>query len=121
MEIEKPPVYQSPIGRIFDKFSRHKDITLIYGDLIEFENKKVLPVAKVKYIVGGGGGYSGETANTPVGQGEGGGGYISVRPIGVYEINTKIVKFKPAFDLKFISTLSLIFTFGLILLFKKNK
>ncbi|WP_438311917.1 spore germination protein GerW family protein [Sporosarcina sp. FA9] len=121
MEIEKKPVYQSPIGRIFEKFSRHTDITLVYGDPIEFENKKVLPVAKVKYIVGGGGGYSGETAITSVGQGEGGAGYISVRPLGVYEINSKTVKFKPAFDLKFISTLSLIFTFGLILLFTKNK
>ena len=90
------PVYRSPIGVIFDKFAKYKDVSLVYGEPIELENKKVLPVAKVDYYVGGGGGYSGESENSPVAQGEGGGGYISVKPLGVYEITSDKVKFKPA-------------------------
>jgi uncharacterized spore protein YtfJ len=78
------PVYRSPIGVIFDKFAKYKDVSLVYGESIELENKKVLPVAKVDYYVGGGGGYSGESENSPVAQGEGGGGYISVKHLGVY-------------------------------------
>ena len=88
METEKTTYYQSPVARIFEKFSRQKDVTLVYGEPIELNNKKVIPVAKINYIVGGGGGYSGETANSSMGQGEGGGGYISVTPLGVYEINS---------------------------------
>ena len=61
MGTKKSSIYQSPIARIFEKFSRQQDVSLIYGEPINFENKKVLPVAKINYIVGGGGGYSGET------------------------------------------------------------
>ncbi|CAM3161718.1 spore germination protein GerW family protein [Filibacter tadaridae] len=116
METEKTTNYQSPIGKLFEKFARQKDVSLVYGDPIEFINKKVLPVAKVNYMVGGGGGYSGESANSSVGQGEGGGGVIKVTPLGVYEINSKQVKFKPVIDFKFILTLVTILTLGLALL-----
>ena len=114
------PVYRSPIGVIFDKFAKYKDVSLVYGEPIELENKKVLPVAKVDYYVGGGGGYSGESENSPVAQGEGGGGYISVKPLGVYEITSDKVKFKPAVDLKFILMIITVLTFGLAILMKKS-
>jgi uncharacterized spore protein YtfJ len=112
------PVYRSPIGVIFDKFAKYKDVSLVYGESIELENKKVLPVAKVDYYVGGGGGYSGESENSPVAQGEGGGGYISVKPLGVYEITSDKVRFKPAIELKFILTIITVLTFGLAILIK---
>jgi uncharacterized spore protein YtfJ len=112
------PVYRSPIGMIFDKFAKYKDVSLVYGESIELENKKVLPVAKVDYYVGGGGGYSGESENSPVAQGEGGGGYISVKPLGVYEITSDKVRFKPAIELKFILTIITVLTFGLAILIK---
>jgi uncharacterized spore protein YtfJ len=115
------PVYRSPIGVIFDKFAKYKDVSLVYGEPIELENKKVLPVAKVDYFVGGGGGYSGESKNSPVAQGEGGGGYISVKPLGVYEITYDKVRFKPAIDLKFILMMITVCTFGLGILLKPCK
>jgi uncharacterized spore protein YtfJ len=114
-------VYRSPIGVIFDKFAKYKDVSLVYGEPIELENKKILPVAKVNYYVGGGGGYSGGSDNTPVAQGEGGGGYISVKPLGVYEITSDKVKFKPAIDLKFILMMITVCTFGLAILLKPCK
>ncbi|QUW20841.1 hypothetical protein JSQ81_13565 [Sporosarcina sp. Marseille-Q4063] len=119
--IAKTPVYRSPIGVIFDKFAKNKDVSLVYGEPIELENKKVLPVAKVDYYVGGGGGYSGESENSPVAQGEGGGGYISVKPLGVYEITSDKVKFQPAIDLKFILMISTLLTFGLAIIMKPCK
>ena len=121
MGTEKTTYYQSPVARVFEKFSRQKDVSLVYGEPIELNNKKVIPVAKVIYIIGGGGGYSGETTNSSMGQGEGGGGYISVTPLGVYEINSQKVKFKPIIDLKFILTLFTIFSFGLMWLVKKTR
>ena len=118
---EMKPVYRSPIGSIFDKFGAQKDVSLVYGEPIELENKRVLPVAKLNYYVGGGGGYSGESNNSPVTQGEGGGGYISVKPLGVYEITSDQVKFKPIIDLKFMVTAFTIFTLGLAWLMKKPR
>ncbi len=121
MGTKKSSNYLSPIARIFDKFSRQQDVSLIYGESIKFENKKVLPVAKINYIVGGGGGYSGETGESLAGQGEGGGGHISIRPLGVYEIDAVKVKFRPIIDFKFTLALVAVFTLGLVWLLKKTR
>ena len=120
MGTKKPASYESPIARIFEKFTRQKDVSLVYGEPIEFKNKKVLPVAKIHYIVGGGGGYSGETENSSVAQGEGGGGHFSIKPLGGYEIDSEKVKFRPIIDYKFTLTVVAVFTLGLTLLSKKN-
>ena len=113
-------VYNSPIKRIFDKFSQHKDVSLVYGKPIELEDKRVLPVAKVSYSVGGGGGYSGESDKSPATQGEGGGGCIAIKPVGVYEITNERVKFKPVIDFYLVLILASICTCGVILLFGKG-
>ena len=121
MDTEKTAVYQSPVGRIFEKFRRQRDVSLVFGEPVEFKNKKVLPVAKINYIVGGGGGYSEETGNSSVGQGEGGGGRIAIRPLGVYEIDSEKVKFRPIIDPKFTLILFSVFTLGLIRLLKNAR
>lgn len=112
--------YKSPIKVIFEKFSRHKDVSLVYGEPIDLANKRVLPVAKVSYIVGGGGGYSGESETSTVGQGEGGGGHIVIKPVGVYEITPEKVKFKPVIEFQFVVLLLTICTLGLLLLLRKQ-
>ena len=112
--------YNSPIKLIFDKFSQHKDVSLVYGKPIELEDKRVLPVAKVSYSVGGGGGYSGESDKSPATQGEGGGGCIAIKPVGVYEITNERVKFKPVIDFYLVLVLASICTCGVILLFVKG-
>ncbi|WP_335869079.1 spore germination protein GerW family protein [Bacillus sp. 2205SS5-2] len=109
----------TPIGIIFNKFSMQKDVTLVYGESIDFGNKRVIPVAKISYSVGGGGGYAGENDGSSASKGEGGGGHISVTPVGVYEISSKRTKFKPIIDLKLLLSLFSVFSFGLIWLIKK--
>ncbi len=112
--------YKSPIKVIFEKFSIQRDVSLVYGDPIELDNKRVLPVAKVSYAVGGGGGYSGECEGSAVGQGEGGGGHIVIKPVGVYEITSGKVTFKPVVEFRFVVFLVTICTFGVILLLKNK-
>lgn len=113
-------VYNSPVKRIFEKFSRYKDVSLVYGEPIELEEKRVLPVAKVSYSVGGGGGYSEKSDKSPATQGEGGGGCIAIKPVGVYEITNERVKFKPVIDFYLVLVLASICTCGVILLFGKG-
>lgn len=112
-------VYHSPIQTIFEKFSRHKDVSFVYGEPIEMENKQILPVAKAKYYVGGGGGFSDKSEKISAAQGEGGGGYFSIKPVGVFEITPEKVKYMPVIHLNFILTLFTICTLGLALLSKK--
>ena len=118
----KYPLFQAPVRSIFEKFSREKDVALVYGEPIVMENKQVLPVAKVNYFVGGGsGGQLNEEQAVSIGQGEGGGGVFSIKPIGVYEITDKKVKFKPILPINLILTFVTVMSFGLVLLIKKKR
>lgn len=118
----KYPLFQAPVRSIFEKFSREKDVALVYGEPIVMENKQVLPVAKVNYFVGGGsGGQLNEEQAVSIGQGEGGGGFFSIKPIGVYEITDKKVKFKPILPINLILTFVAVMSFGLVLLIKKKR
>lgn len=116
---DKYAIYHSPIRSIFNKFSRDKDVSLVYGETIEMERKRVLPVAKVNYYVGGGGGYSEGSEKETAAQGEGAGGHFSIKPLGVFEITSEKVKFKPVIHVNYILTLIMICTFGLVFLLKK--
>lgn len=118
--VGKQFVYSSPIRSIFDKFSCEKDVSLVYGEPIDLENKQVVPVARTKYYIGGGGGYSEESGKSSAGQGEGGGGYISVKPLGVYEITSEKVKFKPIIDLNIVLVLFTVLTFGLVWVLRRR-
>ena len=118
---DKQVIYRSPIRSIFDKFSSTKDASLIYGEPIELEDKCVLPVAKVNYYVGGGGGYSDASENTSAAQGEGGGGYFAIKPVGVFEITPEKVKFRPVMISYFILTIISVVTLGLGFLWKRSR
>lgn len=91
---------ETPIKAVFKKFGIQKDVTLIYGEPVEVGLNKVIPVAKLKYAVGGGGGDGGEGA----------GGSFSVKPVGVYEITPDHVSFKPANNYRKLAAIGLIVT-----------
>ncbi|MDI2585880.1 spore germination protein GerW family protein [Psychrobacillus sp. NEAU-3TGS] len=94
---------------------------MVYGEPIELEDKRILPVAKVNYYVGGGGGYSDASENTATAQGEGGGGHFAIKPIGVFEITPEKVKFKPVINIYFILTIFSVVTLGLGFLLKRSR
>lgn len=111
--------YTSPVKPLFEKFSKQKDVTFIYGEPIVFKNQCIVPVAKANYSFGGGGG-SGVNNGEGEGQGEGSGGIISVKPLGVYNISADRVRFKPILDLKLIIAALSGLTLGLAVLLRKK-
>ncbi|TQR21636.1 hypothetical protein [Psychrobacillus vulpis] len=117
----KQSIYHSPIRSVFNKFSHSKDASLVYGEPIDLDSKRVLPVAKVNYYVGGSGGYSAKNENELAVQGEGAGGFFSIKLVGVFEITPKKVKFKPIINIYFILTVCSVVTHGLGFLLKKSR
>ncbi|QTD41767.1 hypothetical protein [Sporosarcina sp. Te-1] len=103
----------TPVQTIFKKFADYRDVTLVYGEPIEVGLKKVVPVAKVKYAVGGGGDGNG---------GEGGGGSFSIQPIGMFEISPDKLTFTSVKNMQKRNVLILLVV-GLagLLLFRKKK
>lgn len=119
--------YKSPIRVIFEKLNPNTNTDAVYGEPIEMEGKKVVPVSKVTFMVGGGAGRadnknSKENNESNQGEGEGGGGSIFVKPVGVYEITNSKTRFIPTIDLSLLFMLvsGLFFMMSLLTL-KKNK
>lgn len=94
---------------------------MVYGEPIELEDKSVLPVAKVNYYVGGGGGFSDASDKASAAQGEGGGGYFAIKPVGVFEITPEKVKFKPVINMYLMLTIFSVVTLGLGFLLKRSR
>lgn len=116
---------RSPIKTIFDKFAKQRDVELVYGEPITHGKQCIVPVAEISYSFGVGSGKesSEETdEETILEQGEGGGGHISVKPVGVYKMNDSgsRVRFVPTFDVKFFLKFFSVFTLGMTFLLRKK-
>ena len=72
----------------------------VFGDPIEKDGVTVIPVAAIRGGLGYGGGHD-DSGN----QGVGGGGGISARPVGVYQIENANVRWEPALDVTRIAML----------------
>ncbi len=117
-------IFHSPVRAVFDKFSRHKDVSLVFGEPIDKGKRSVIPVAKLNYTFGGGGGGGsgpdGKLVGNAIGKGEGGGGHFYVKPIGVYEVTEKRVRFKPVYGLRLLPVVFSILTLGITFLLRKK-
>jgi uncharacterized spore protein YtfJ len=67
----------------------HASVQAIFGDPVERDGVTVVPVARVRWGVGGGGGEG------PDGAGSGGGGGVSAEPVGYIEITSAGATFRP--------------------------
>ncbi|MCM3758336.1 hypothetical protein M3197_12775 [Sporosarcina aquimarina] len=98
---------ETPIKAVFKKFGVQRDVSLIYGEPVEVGLNKVIPVAKLKYAIGGGG--------------EGAGGSFSVKPVGVFEITPDHVTFKTTNSYRKAATIGLIVTGIIGILISRKK
>jgi len=88
---------------ISERIQTTASVKTVYGDPVEVGEKTIIPVARVRYGFGAGGGTQGgeataENGDTP-GQatGSGGGGGVEVSPVGFIEITqgeTRFVSFE---------------------------
>ena len=67
----------------------HARVQAVFGDPVERDGVTVIPVARVRWGVGGGGG------SAPDGQGSGGGGGVAADPIGYIEMSSAGASFRP--------------------------
>jgi uncharacterized spore protein YtfJ len=70
-------------------------VKTVYGEPMVIDGKTVIPVAKVAYAFGSGNGKKEKGERQTAEQGEGAGGGLSAKPIGVVEISGKETKFVP--------------------------
>lgn len=98
------------VKELIDKLSgllgAQKGVQLVFGDTRAFDDRAVIPVARVGYGFGGGAGAckpkartaeEGRAAEEEEGLGFGGG--VNVKPIGYIEVTPERIEFRPIIDL----------------------
>ena len=70
----------------------------VYGEPIELDGRKVIPVASVRYAFGMGGGMGPKPEEAEAPGGGGGGGGMRVRPVALIEVADGKVKVEPIVD-----------------------
>ena len=79
------------------EFQSGATVKNVYGEPVSQGDRTVIPVARVAYAFGGGGGVR-DSEGTPEGRGGGGGGRMSASPAGVVEITSTGTRFIPYTD-----------------------
>jgi uncharacterized spore protein YtfJ len=77
------------LERLVSQVGGHARVQAIFGDPVERDGITVIPVARVRWGVGGGGGA------VPDGSGSGGGGGVAADPIGYIEVTSAGASFRP--------------------------
>ncbi len=91
------------LSTLVDHFATTAKVQNVFGDPIEAHGKTVIPVARVSYRLGAGGGEGGETPSDPSapkrgGDGSGGGGIVQAVPVGVLDVTEAGARFVRFFD-----------------------
>lgn len=83
------------VERLAERIGGHANVRAVFGEPIERGDLVVVPVARVRWGVGGGAG-SGESAGgSDSGSGSGGGGGVAADPVGYLEIRPTGATFQP--------------------------
>src|SRR5699024_8543354 len=119
---QKTESSSSPIKAIFDKFAKHRDVNLVYGDPITHGEQRVIPVTKMRYSFGGGSGGKKNNKNEDSSnvRCDSGSDHILYKPVYVYQLKKNDVKFKPIIELKYIFHMFSLLSLGLAFILRKK-
>ncbi len=93
---------QEILQSMSERFAVGANVKQVFGEPIESGGKTVIPVARVRYCLGGGWGggeQKGVATERPLaGGGGGGGGAVTASPVGALEISDSGVRFIRFYD-----------------------
>ncbi|NVB82732.1 MAG: sporulation protein [Kofleriaceae bacterium] len=96
------------VEKIADVIGRSAEARLVYGEPIVRDGITIVPVARIRFGLGGGGGRkAGDKEGAATGQGQGGGGGLVATPAGVLIIRGGDVSYRPIRDTQRLSVLVL--------------
>ncbi|MGA2373099.1 MAG: GerW family sporulation protein [Candidatus Korobacteraceae bacterium] len=91
------------LATLVDRLATTAKVENVFGQPIESHGKTIIPVARVSYRLGAGGGEGSETptessSSKKTGVGGGGGGIVQATPVGVLEVTEAGARFVRFFD-----------------------
>lgn len=95
------------LERLSDQLRTGTNTQTVFGEPVERNGATVIPVARARWGVGGGGFQPGESAAKGEAGGTGGGGGAMVSPVGYIELTDRRVRFRPIRNASFAPVLAI--------------
>ena len=86
------------VGRM-TRIDERATVEAVFGEAVHEDGRTIIPVAKVTYGFGFGGGRDAKKGPEEERPREGGGGGVSVRPVAILEMDSKASRVTPIIDL----------------------
>ncbi|MFL5778766.1 MAG: GerW family sporulation protein [Chloroflexota bacterium] len=83
------------VDRLMERIAGKGGAEAVFGEPVERGDVAVIPVARVRWGIGYGGGTAPETAGPSAGSGSGGGGGVMADPVGYIEVGPDGATFQP--------------------------
>jgi uncharacterized spore protein YtfJ len=93
-EAAGPTAADTLLERLAQLIGAKANVQAVFGEAVRHEDLTVIPVARIRWGFGGGGGRS-DTPESGPASGSGGGGGVAADPIGYLEIGSNGAVFRP--------------------------
>ncbi len=94
--------------RRFQELQGQASVRAVFGDVLELEGRKVIPVASVAYGFGFGGGQAPKMGENGSAGGGGGGGGVRVEPLALIEVDGGKLKVQPIVNVTRLATMGML-------------
>lgn len=101
-------MFLDDLQKRFQEMQEKASVRTVFGEAIELNGRKVIPVASLQYAFGVGGGSGSKKAEGEAPGGGGGGGGVRVEPIAVVEIGDGKLKVEPILNFTRLAVLGMI-------------
>lgn len=101
-------MFLDDLQKRFQEMQGKADVRTVYGDAIELDGRRVIPVASVQYGFGMGGGSGPGKVEGEAPGGGGGGGGIRVEPVALIDITDGKLKVEPIVNVTRLATMAMI-------------
>ena len=89
---------QTFLERLAEKIGVNTKASTVFADPVERDGVTVIPVAKARWVFGGGAGEGSSTSQNQTGEGSGGGAGVLLSPVGYIEIKDGRARYRPIYD-----------------------
>lgn len=101
-------MFLDELQKRFQEMQGRADVRTVFGEAIQLNGRRVIPVASIQYGFGMGGGSGPTKAKSEASGGGGGGGGMRVEPVALVDITDGKLKVEPIVNVTRLATMAMI-------------
>lgn len=101
-------MFLDELQKRFQEMQGRADVRTVFGEAIQLNGRRVIPVASIQYGFGMGGGSGPTKAKSEASGGGGGGGGMRVEPVALVDITDGKLKVEPIVNVTRLATMAML-------------